>query len=67
MRSLVEVASKIMSSVEVGIVSVDQFSGVEQLLSAPPPSQVRVADSALWAMLNKTTTTTKTHQILFLR
>jgi hypothetical protein len=42
-QALVDVLSKIALSELPGSVSLDQLAGVFQLLSAPPPSQVRSA------------------------
>ena len=49
----VSVLSKTMSSSVVGSVSVSQFATVEQLLSAPPPSQITVAAVALSGIRSK--------------
>jgi hypothetical protein len=43
MAFLVLVALKVTVSPGTGRVSADQFAGVDQLLSAPPPSHVLVA------------------------
>jgi hypothetical protein len=48
----VEVLLKVAVSPVVGQLFEDQLAQVLQLLSAPPPSQVRVAAEAAWTMVN---------------